>query len=446
MLEPRDEPRHPEALVSDAERQRLIDTLRLHTAEGRLTLDEFSERVGFALAARTAGDLAPLTADLPVAAEPVPETRRRRAVAWTVAVMSGAHRRGRWRVAEQTNAVAFMGGCHLDLRKAEFDGPEIVINAVSFMGGVHVTVPEGVEVDLGGFAFMGGKHSRVKAVPILPGSPLVRIRAFAFMGAVTVQSKRVRSETAALEAGGVGAGRLEASRDRRARMRERQRQRAHDRSHRHGFGDDDDDLDDPDDGSLGVSIGTRSRGPRQVEVTPAELASIADTTPEGTVTILFSDIEGFTEINERLGDAAARDILVEHNRIVRSQVERCGGHEVKFQGDGFMVAFAGAGKALGCAVDLQRALADWSSSGSTEPLRVRIGLHTGEVVREDQDFLGRTVNIASRIADQAKGGEILVSSLLKELATGSGFRFDEPKETVLKGLTGTFNLYPVVWR
>jgi class 3 adenylate cyclase len=111
-----------------------------------------------------------------------------------------------------------------------------------------------------------------------------------------------------------------------------------------------------------------------------------------------------------------------------------------------MVAFAGAGKALGCAVDLQRALDDWSSSGASEPLRVRIGLHTGEVVREDQDFLGRTVNVASRIADQAKGGEILVSSLLKELATGSGFTFDEPKETVLKGLAGTFALYPVVWR
>jgi class 3 adenylate cyclase len=278
----------------------------------------------------------------------------------------------------------------------------------------------------------------------------VRVRAFAFMGGVTVRSRPIKDDT---EPSGQGHALSSGSRSRRNppdlpnlpnrpdrpdrgrdrdrdRARDRDRHRAHD--HRH-LGWDDDAPTDP-------------LPRRDLEVGPAELASIADTTPEGTVTILFSDIEGFTEINERLGDGPARDILLEHNRIVRSHIERCGGHEVKFQGDGFMVAFAGAGKALGCAVDLQQALDEWSSSGAAEPLRVRIGLHTGEVVREDQDFLGRTVNIASRIADQAKGGEVLVSSLLKELATGTGFRFGEPREAVLKGLTGTFTLYPVVWR
>jgi class 3 adenylate cyclase len=422
VLEPRDDERRQGVLVSDAERQQLIDTLRTHTAEGRLTLDEFSERVGFALAARTSADLVPLTADLPVGAEPVPETRRRRMVRWTVAIMSGATRRGRWRVGEQTNAVAFMGGCYLDLRKAEFDGPEIEITAVAFMGGVDIVVPEGVEVHLGGFAFMGGKEAKVKPVPILPGSPLVTVRAFAFMGGVTVRSKPIRDEGADESERGKGRERDQRDRDRDRDQRDRDRDHGRHRNPVH------------------------DHRPRQVEVGPAELASIADTTPEGTVTILFSDIEGFTEINERLGDAAAREILLEHNRIVRSHVERCGGHEVKFQGDGFMVAFAGAGKALGCAIDLQRGLDEWSSSSAPEPLRVRIGLHTGEVLRENQDFLGRTVNIASRIADQAKGGEILVSSLLKELATGTEYRFDEPKETVLKGLSGTFTLYPVVWQ
>jgi class 3 adenylate cyclase len=440
VLEPRDGERHPEVLVSDAERQQLIDTLRLHTAEGRLTLDEFSERVGYALAARTTGDLVPLTADLPVGAAPVPETRRRRVVKWTVAVMSGSTRRGRWRVGEQTNAVSFMGGCFLDLRKAEFSGPEIEITAVAFMGHVDIVVPEGVEVDLGGIAFMGGKEAKIKAVPILPGSPIVRVRAFAFMGGVTVRSRPIKDDTAesgqgdALSSGSrsrrrnpPGLPNLPNRPDRPERGRDRDRDRDRHRGHDHGhLGWDDDPV--------------VERAPRDVEVGPAELASIADTTPEGTVTILFSDI------NERLGDGPARDILLEHNRIVRSHVERCGGHEVKFQGDGFMVAFAGAGKALGCAIDLQQALDEWSSSDAAEPLRVRIGLHTGEVVREDQDFLGRTVNVASRIADQAKGGEVLVSSLLKELATGTGYRFGEPREAVLKGLTGTFTLYPVVWR
>ncbi|MDQ1404031.1 MAG: hypothetical protein QOG03_2347, partial [Actinomycetota bacterium] len=423
MLEP-DGERRPEVLVSDLERQQLIDSLRQHTAEGRLTLDEFSERVGLALAARTSTELVPLTADLPAGAEPVPETRRRRMVKWTVAVMSGSTRRGRWRVGEQTTAVAFMGGCYLDLRKAEFEGPEIEITAVAFMGGIDIVVPEGVEVDLGGFAFMGGKEAKVKAVPVIPGSPLVRVRAFAFMGGVTVRSKPIREASDVNDPDAKGPG--------QRRERDRGRDRNRDRGHRHGH---DHGEEFPLEAPELPSVPLR---PRQVDVTPSDLASIADTAPEGTVTILFSDIEGFTEINERLGDAAARVVLLDHNRIVREQVTSCGGYEVKFQGDGFMVAFAGAGKALRCAIELQRALDSWSTNESSEPLKVRIGLHTGEVVKEDQDFLGRTVTVASRIADQAKGGEILVSSLLRELAASTGdFSFDEPTEAVLKGLGGT---------
>ena len=80
-------------------------------------------------------------------------------------------------------------------------------------------------------------------------------------------------------------------------------------------------------------------------------------------------------------------------------------------------------------------------------MRVRMGLHTGEAIREDEDLFGRTVIVAARIAAAAHGGEILVSSLLRQLSDGSGeFAFGPPREEVLKGLPGVHELYPVVWR
>ena len=168
--------------------------------------------------------------------------------------------------------------------------------------------------------------------------------------------------------------------------------------------------------------------------------------PDGTVTILFSDIEGFTALTERLGDLAAQEVLHRHNAIVREQIEQCSGYEVKSQGDGFMVAFAGAGKAVRCAIGIQRALAEDAMRHPKDPIRVRIGLHTGEAIKEADDFLGSTVILAARISDQAAGGEILVSSLLKELTNGSGeFHFGDAREVELKGLTGPRSVYPVVW-
>jgi class 3 adenylate cyclase len=169
--------------------------------------------------------------------------------------------------------------------------------------------------------------------------------------------------------------------------------------------------------------------------------------PDGTVTILFSDIAGYTEMTERLGDLKARDVLYDYNQLVREQLATHGGFEVKSQGDGFMIAFAGASRALRCSMAIQRAFDDYSMKHPDAPIRVHIGLHTGEAIREADDFLGRTVIIASRIASTAKGGEVLVSSLLKELTDGRGeFSFGEPREVTLKGLSSTYRLYPVVWQ
>jgi class 3 adenylate cyclase len=170
------------------------------------------------------------------------------------------------------------------------------------------------------------------------------------------------------------------------------------------------------------------------------------TAPDGTVTILFSDIAGYTPMTERLGDLRAGELLATHNKIVRGQVLAHGGFEVKTQGDGFMVAFAGAGRALRCAIAIQQAFADRNSASPDERIDVHLGLHTGEAVRQGDDFLGRTVIMASRITAQARAGEILVSNLIHELAASSGeFSFGQPREVELKGISARQVLYPIVW-
>ena len=170
------------------------------------------------------------------------------------------------------------------------------------------------------------------------------------------------------------------------------------------------------------------------------------TAPDGTVTILFSDIEGSTQMTERLGDQRMQQILRGHNDIVRHQVAAYGGFEVKSLGDGFMLAFSSARRALQCAISIQQAFAAHNREHPEEPVRVRIGLHTGEFVQEMEDFFGKNVILASRIADQARGGEILVSGLLKELTDSAGdIRFGEVQEVELKGLAGLNRVYAVAW-
>ena len=179
----------PELRASDDDRERVAAQLREHMTDGRLTLDELSERLDGAYHARTVGELEELTRDLPAAAAPPPAGAGRTPGRWLVAVMSGVDRKRRWRVPERLNAVAFMGGMDLDLRQAVLTAPEVEIVAVSVMGGIRITVPEGVEVEVSGFAVMGGRDERIADAPVLPGTPRIHIRAYAVMGGVDVRSK-----------------------------------------------------------------------------------------------------------------------------------------------------------------------------------------------------------------------------------------------------------------
>lgn len=176
-----------------------------------------------------------------------------------------------------------------------------------------------------------------------------------------------------------------------------------------------------------------------VEVERPDLSSV--TTPEGTVTLLFTDIEGSTERNAVLGDREWMLVLRHHHDLIREKTVANGGFEVKSMGDGFMLAFSSARKALQCAMDIQRAI-------EKEPeldVRVRAGLHAGEAVRVGDDFYGGVVNMAARVAGQAEGGEVLASSLVKGLVESSGeFAFAEPREAELKGFPGSHKLHPVL--
>jgi predicted ATPase/class 3 adenylate cyclase len=170
------------------------------------------------------------------------------------------------------------------------------------------------------------------------------------------------------------------------------------------------------------------------------------TAADGTVTIMFSDIVGSTAMTERLGDRRWIEVLREHNRIVRDAISAYDGFEVKAQGDGFMVAFASASRAVECAAALQRAFAAHAEEAPDEAIQVRIGLHTGEAIRERDDFFGRNVILAARIAAQAGPGEVLVSSLLKQLTEADAdVSFGDARELSLKGLTGTYTVHAVEW-
>ena len=140
-------------------------------------------------------------------------------------------------------------------------------------------------------------------------------------------------------------------------------------------------------------------------------------------------------------------MLRAHNKLIRGQIDHFGGTEVKAEGDGFMVAFGSARKAVLCAIGIQQSLGMFRREHPDTQVQVRIGLHTGEVVRDEGDLFGKNVILAARVAGEAKGGEILVSSVVKELTdSGGDLVFDEGHEVELRGLARPYRVYQVDWK
>jgi class 3 adenylate cyclase/pimeloyl-ACP methyl ester carboxylesterase len=160
------------------------------------------------------------------------------------------------------------------------------------------------------------------------------------------------------------------------------------------------------------------------------------------VTIVFSDIVSSTDLVVRLGDAAARDIFLQHDKIVRDQIKKYGGRELQNLGDGFMLSFESASAAIKCACSIQKKI-----SQNIASIKVRIGINTGEVVmREGRHPFGQAVVVASRIVSRAKGEQILVSDVTKHLTAGSGFSFVERGRFKPKGFSESMKLYEVSWK
>jgi hypothetical protein len=190
--------------ASDAEREAVVTRLRDAASEGRLTVEELAERIDAAYAARTQAELEPLTADLPAA--PASAASGPPVVgpggggglasggrsATILGILGGGDRKGRWRVPARTTVVNIMGGADLDLREAVLETAEVEITVWSLMGGSDITVPEGVHVELEGFALLGGNQLRLEGPPPGPGAPVVRVRAWSLMGGTDVKTRQSR--------------------------------------------------------------------------------------------------------------------------------------------------------------------------------------------------------------------------------------------------------------
>lgn len=176
--------------ASDNDRERVVEVLAGAAADGRLTVEEHSERVARAYSARTLGDLAELTADLAeMSAQPLRLDLSRP----VVAIFGSEVRAGRWVVPENFAATAIFGEIHLDLTEALLQSRQVVIHATAIAGNVHVLVPEGVNVRMSGTSVAG---SKINHVPVIADGPVVDIRAFTALGVVTARTpkrKRWRS-------------------------------------------------------------------------------------------------------------------------------------------------------------------------------------------------------------------------------------------------------------
>ena len=167
-----------------------------------------------------------------------------------------------------------------------------------------------------------------------------------------------------------------------------------------------------------------------------------------TITIVFSDIESSTEKAIALGDSVWFEVLGVHNDIVRRALAKYGGNEIKSQGDGFMLSFPSARRALQFCVEVQRDLSAYAEEHPETGVRIRIGLHTGEAIVDDEgDLFGKHIIVAARIANLADGDQILASGVVKEItATRGDLAFSDARSVELKGIEGSYDVHDLNWR
>jgi len=163
------------------------------------------------------------------------------------------------------------------------------------------------------------------------------------------------------------------------------------------------------------------------------------------VTILFTDMAGSTALTQRVGDDVAQDVVRSHDRIVRGALTAHGGNEVKHTGDGLMVSFTSATRAVECAIAIQRAVHAHRETNPQLPLSVRVGVNAGEPLAEGGDYFGTAVQLAARICQHAQPDCILVSAVVRDLTAGKGLVFADAGEAVMRGFSEPAHLYEALW-
>jgi len=167
---------------------------------------------------------------------------------------------------------------------------------------------------------------------------------------------------------------------------------------------------------------------------------------EGTLTIVFSDIDRAQRARTRLGPERWAELLGFHNSVMRRHVQRCHGTEVLARDDGFLFVFSSARVAARCAIEIMGALAAHGRSRPADALRIRIGMHTAEGVEASDELFGRPIELAAWIANQAEGAEILVSSLMREIVEARGeVIFGETRYVPFDGRAGAYAMHPIDW-
>ena len=160
--------------------------------------------------------------------------------------------------------------------------------------------------------------------------------------------------------------------------------------------------------------------------------------------ILFTDLVGSTELTQRLGDVAAMRVIRAHDAIVGEAINAAHGRRVKHTGDGAMASFTSVSRAVECAIDIQRRIAE-RNGAEDEPFEVRVAISAGEPVTEDDDLFGAAVQLAARVCSECDGGRIFVTSGVRELCLGKGFRFEDKGVAELKGFDEPMRIFEVGW-
>jgi adenylate cyclase len=172
---------------------------------------------------------------------------------------------------------------------------------------------------------------------------------------------------------------------------------------------------------------------------------VSDTGPSAEMlSIVMTDVEGSTALRRTRGDRFVNEILGLHAAIVRDQIGTCGGQERQFLGDGFLLSFPSSAAAVRCAIGVQRAHDEHNASNPQRQVRVRIGIHLGEVSEREGLLYGQAVHVAARITAEAAGGQILVSDAVRQqVEPGADWRFVDSGLFWLKGLDERWRLFEV---